>query len=557
MDRKLIGPALNDVAAKYKGDKDAAATLAAKLKEGKGHPQVAATDAELKAIVGRVLSAPAAATAAAPKLANPENAACLGCHGNEGFGMPGADGKMRPLHVRVEEFEKSVHAPRRCVDCHSDITEVPHQKKNASRDDAKLVIVKNCGGCHAENLKSYKDTYHGQVTTLGYAYTATCFDCHGTHGVLRVKDPASTVHPDNRLQTCQKCHAGATQGFVTFQPHANNHDFERYPHTWIASRMMIGLLAGTFAFFWLHGAFWFYREYRDRKQGTPRPHVMAAQALQAEGKYRGKYYQRFSPMWRVAHLVFALSLMVLTLTGMTFLYAGSSWAPVVVKALGGPQSAALIHRVCAVIFAAVFFAHLAWMAVHVARNWKTFKIFGPNSLMPRWQDLWDMIAMFKWFVGKGPRPKFDRWTYWEKFDYWAPFWGVTIIGVSGFMMWFPALTASFLPGWTFNVAMIAHGEEAFLAAVFLFTVHFFNNHFRPDKFPIDIVMFTGAVPLHEFRREHTLEYSRLVQSGELARFMVDAPSAPMTLGSKVLGFTLIAAGLGLLALVLTGFLGTL
>jgi len=210
-----------------------------------------------------------------------------------------------------------------------------------------------------------------------------------------------------------------------------------------------------------------------------------------------------------------------------------------------------------VVFAAVFFAHLAWMAVHVARNWKTFEIFGPNSLMPRWQDLWDMIAMFKWFVGKGPRPQFDRWTYWEKFDYWAPFWGVTIIGVSGFMMWFPALTASFLPGWTFNVAMIAHGEEAFLAAVFLFTVHFFNNHFRPDKFPIDIVMFTGAVPLHEFRREHTLEYSRLVQSGELARFMVDAPSAPMTLGSKVLGFTLIAAGLGLLALVLTGFLGTL
>ena len=86
---------------------------------------------------------------------------------------------------------------------------------------------------------------------------------------------------------------------------------------------------------------------------------------------------------------------------------------------------------------------------------------------------------------------FDRWTYWEKFDYWAPFWGVTIIGGSGLMLWFPDVTASILPGWVFNVATIAHGEEAVLAAVFLFTVHFFNNHFRPDKFPLDIVMFTG------------------------------------------------------------------
>jgi hypothetical protein len=94
-----------------------------------------------------------------------------------------------------------------------------------------------------------------------------------------------------------------------------------------------------------------------------------------------------------------------------------------------------------------------------------------------------------------------------------------------------------------------------LAAVFLFTVHFFNNHFRPDKFPLDTVMFTGAVPLEEFRREHALEYRRLVATGQLAKYLVDAPSRPMTLGSKVLGFTLIAIGLTLLVLVLIGFAG--
>jgi len=144
-------------------------------------------------------------------------------------------------------------------------------------------------------------------------------------------------------------------------------------------------------------------------------------------------------------------------------------------------------------------------------------------------------------------------TYWEKFDYWAPFWGVTIIGVSGLMMWLPSLTGTWLPGWVFNVAAIFHGEEAFLAVVFLFTVHFFNNHFRPEKFPLELVMFTGKISLEDFRHDHALEYQRLVDSGELAKHLVDAPSAPMTLASKVLGFTLIAAGLALLAGVAVGF----
>jgi hypothetical protein len=131
---------------------------------------------------------------------------------------------------------------------------------------------------------------------------------------------------------------------------------------------------------------------------------------------------------------------------------------------------------------------------------------------------------------------------------------MAIIGGSGLMLAFPAATASVLPGWMFNVATIVHGEEAVLAAVFLFTVHFFNNHFRPDKFPLDTVMFTGAVPLEEFRREHALEYKRLLESGQLSRYLVDAPSRPMTLGSKVLGFTLIAIGLTLLVLVVSGFM---
>jgi len=697
MDKRVVGPAFKDVAAKYKADNGAEARLVAALKEGKGHPvKVEATDAELKALVKHVLAAqgagakaaeparakPAAgAKAAAPATATLDNATCLGCHGNEGFSVPaGSNGKMRSLHVQKDRFQDSVHGKRQCVECHKDITEIPHERgvqhkvscitchddlwraaqkegttkehahlgvvvtqidrymksiharpsrtdqsrtnatcynchdphyvypqgsperakwrlnlpnacgachtkereayatsvhgkevlekgnpaaaicsdchtthdiEDPAKDSTKLVIVKNCGGCHVDSFKSYTATYHGQVNVLGYTHTAKCYDCHGNHTIQRVKDPASSVHPDNRLATCSKCHTGATPGFLSFQPHATSHDFGRYPHVWIATKFMVALLAGVFVFFWTHTALWFYREYQDRQQRKARPHVLADESLQLQGKQ----YQRFGPVWRLAHLVFALSVMTLVLTGMAVLFADSAWAKVVMTAFGGPKVTAIVHRTAAAIMLGIFFVHLVYLLIRIGRNWRTFHWFGPVSLVPNWQDLKDIIAMFRWFLGRIPRPVFDRWTYWEKFDYWAVFWGMAIIGGSGLMLAFPRATASVLPGWMFNVATIVHGEEAVLAAVFLFTVHFFNNHFRPDKFPLDTVMFTGAVPLEEFKREHTLEYKRLVEAGQLQKYLVDAPSRPMSVGSKVLGFTLIAIGLLLLVLVVAGFIG--
>jgi len=452
-----------------------------------------------------------------------------------------------------EVFEKNNVKAAVCADCHTS-----HAVANTSADPTKLAITASCGNCHEDNYQSYKKTYHGQVMSLGYANTGKCFDCHGSHGIVKVDDPESKVHPDNRLKTCKQCHTPkkglheATPGFVTFEPHGTTDDFKKYPEIWLASKFMIGLLVGTFAFFWTHTLLWFYREYKDRKERKLRPHVNV-EAMPEE--FRGKHYQRFSATWRIAHLTFALSLMILTLTGMPLFFPDSVWAPIIIENLGGPKIAGLIHRTAATVFGAVFFWHLFYVFVRVARNWRNFKIFGSDSLIPNLQDGKDIIAMFKWFIGIAPRPVFDRWTYWEKFDYWAPFWGVTIIGVSGLMMWFPHLTASFLPGWVFNVAMIFHGEEAILAVVFLFTVHFFNNHFRPDKFPLDTVMFTGTFTLEEFRHEHRVEYDRLVRTGELKKFLVDAPSRPMQLRSKILGFVLIAAGLSLLAMVVTGFLG--
>jgi len=627
----------------------------------------------------------AAAAAEAPESGQADapftNDICLGCHGVEGFEMPGPDGKPRSLYVNPDRFEHSVHGKRLCVECHKNITEIPHKPgtqvrvscvachenlwakakvegktekfkrlgvvieqikgymksiharpslADQSRTNAtcynchdahavfpkgspewekwrmtvpdicgkchakeraeyatsihgelvlkygirsapvcvdchtmhdiespksasvRVLITKNCGKCHVEQLKTYLATYHGQITALGYGYTAKCFDCHGHHTIKRVDDPRSTVFPTNRVKTCQKCHKNASAGFATFEPHGNAHDYKHYPYLWIAGHFMAALLFGVFAFFWTHMALWFYREYKDRKERKSRPYVKTAEAEADEGKY----VQRFGPVWRLAHLLLAMSVMGLVLTGMSVLYGTSPWAPVVMHWLGSPKVAAIMHRTFASIFLTIFLVHLIYFLLHIAREGKSFQWFGPKSLVPRWQDLKDMVLMFRWFFGKGPRPAFDRWTYWEKFDYWAVFWGFAIIGGSGLTLWFPVQVASVLPGWVFNVATLVHGEEAILAAVFLFTVHFFNNHFRPDKFPLDIVMFTGAVSLEEFKREHAAEYKRLVESGELEKRMVDVPSHPMTIGSRILGFTLISIGLILLTLVIIGYVGS-
>jgi len=627
-----------------------------------------------------------AQTAAAPApAAKIPSEMCLICHGNPGFEVEAADGTKRSLYVDKDKFQHSVHGPRDCVDCHTNITSAPHEpvqvqvscvnchetlwkqaqdqgktrenatlglvdsqitkfmasvhaqpsKTDQSRTNAtcyncheahyvyppgtetwqawrlnlpntcgkchtqelaayatsihgvlvlqgklpvaptcadchtsheiadpdlpstQLVITRNCGSCHKEQLRTYLATYHGQVNTLGYAYTAKCFDCHGNHTIQLVNDPRSSVYDGNRLATCRKCHTNASAGFLTFEPHGNAQDIVHYPYLWMTAKFMTLLLASVFAFFWTHSALWFYRSWKERRQRAEQGELYYVAPSGAATHDAAPHLQRFAPIWRVAHLVFLLTTMTLVLTGMAVRFPQTRWAPAVAGAFGGPRNMAIVHHTAAGIFLAVFLGHIVWLAIRFARRRRPFAWFGPDSLVVRWQDLYDILHMFRWFFGVGPRPVFDRWTYWEKFDYWAVFWGVAIIGGSGATLYFRYQVTRVLPGWVLNVATILHGEEALLAAVFLFTVHFFNNHFRPDKFPLDTVMFTGAYTLDEFKREHALQYERLVESGQLERYKVPAPSHPMAVGSRILGFTLIGIGLLLLFLVAVGFFGAL
>jgi thiosulfate reductase cytochrome b subunit len=184
--------------------------------------------------------------------------------------------------------------------------------------------------------------------------------------------------------------------------------------------------------------------------------------------------------------------------------------------LGGFESAGYIHRSAAVVMFGVFTTHL----VDLYRLKKRSTVRGArccwdrSSMMPTRRDFTEFVGTLKWFVGLGKRPAYGRWTYWEKFDYFAVFWGIAVIGSTGLTLWFPVFFTRFLPGSFLNVATIIHSDEALLATGFIFTVHFFNTHLRPEKFPMDITVFTGRMPLEELERDKPREYEALVASGQ-------------------------------------------
>jgi cytochrome b subunit of formate dehydrogenase len=264
----------------------------------------------------------------------------------------------------------------------------------------------------------------------------------------------------------------------------------------------------------------------------------------------GRYVRRFSRTDRLLHAFLMFSFLGLALTGLPLLFSHARWAAVLAAIFGGIRVAGVLHRVCAVILITVFLVHLTRLVKRIIVGKDYSVLWGPSSMVPQPRDLHDLKAHFLWFLDRGPRPAFERYTYWEKFDYWAVFWGMAVIGGSGLMLWFPEAFALVMPGWMFNIAMVLHGEEALLAVGFIFTIHFFNGHLRPEKFPMDLVIFTGSVTEAELRHDRPGEYERLQRTGELDRLTVPPPRPLTWTVGRAVGTTAVTIGLTLVVLII-------
>jgi len=277
---------------------------------------------------------------------------------------------------------------------------------------------------------------------------------------------------------------------------------------------------------------------------------MTPRLLNAADRGEGPYLRRFTPLQITLHILIIISFNGLVLTGLPLHFSSAPWASFMVTMVGGLEAAGVIHRICAVITFGYFFTHIATLIRSGRRHGFKRLLWGPESMTPQPKDLRDLRDQFRWFLGLGPRPQFERFSYMEKVDYLAVFWGVAVIGFSGLLLWFPAFFSGFLPGWMFNVATIIHGDEALLALSFIFTIHFFNVHFRPEKFPIDLVVFTGRATAAYVREEHPLEYQRMVDSGELDARMAPPATRGNYMFGMVFGFAALTTGVFIIGLVL-------
>ena len=472
-------------------------------------------------------------------------------------------------HVKIEQtYNQSVHGQllakgdKRgpvCTDCHT-----AHQVETPQNGHFKMASDKRCGRCHQDRLEHYRDTYHGKAMALGKPNVASdvaaCYDCHGHHDVLPASNPSSRLSKANILPTCQQCHPGATAGFTLYKPHANPLDGKNYPVMHITFLCMTTLLVGVFVFFGGHTGAWLFRAgylylhdsktFREAKIST---------------QNGGEWFTRFAPFERFLHFLVVTSFLLLVITGMPLKFYYTNWAKTLFDIIGGAETARALHRLGAIVTFLYFGLHVGSV---LAKSWNGRKqirdpqsgkwslkrlwstVFGPDSMMPTLQDWRDFLAHNRWFFGRGPKPQFDRWTYWEKFDYFAVFWGVFIIGSSGLVMWFPTFFTRFLPGWLINVALIIHSDEALLAAGFIFSIHFFNTHFRIEKFPMDTVIFSGRVSKNELLHERRRWYDRLVATGKLDDFRVRDEWLRWKSIARSFGYFFFGLGVILLVLIL-------
>jgi cytochrome b subunit of formate dehydrogenase len=234
---------------------------------------------------------------------------------------------------------------------------------------------------------------------------------------------------------------------------------------------------------------------------------MTAESLQAG------IYRRFSVLHRLLHWVVMVGFSGLALTGFSLTFGSQWWAQATVFLLGGPERFSAWHRFFAVLTYGGVVVHLGWLVY-----FKTLlkgRLTGPLSLFPAGKDARDLYQHFLYFLGRSQPPSFDRFTYWEKIDYWAILLGMQTMGLTGLVLWFPEFFSSLMPGYFINLAHILHLYEAMMAVALKFVTHILATHLRPGVFPLDKTIFSGKISGERLAREHPGEWELIEKADRL------------------------------------------
>jgi cytochrome b subunit of formate dehydrogenase len=459
-------------------------------------------------------------------------AVCTDCHGNHEilgpgdpkspifkFNVPQTCAKCHP--EEKAKYTDSIHGQAIargnwqspvCTDCHG-IHMIRGPKDPKSPVSAQQLAKLTCGRCHEQvrltqefgvpgnRVSTYMSSYHGLAVEGGSTIAANCASCHGAHDILPSSDPRSTIAQANLVTTCGKCHQGASANFVKGKIHIEAPLSADVGSIWVKRVRMfyLAMIFATIGGMVLHNFLAWLRKARAKKQAQRRIVVRMDNA------------QRFQ------HLTLLISFITLVITGFALKYP-DSWFAQMLHMSEGVRG--IVHRVAGVILIAGGVFHVVYLATSRGGRKMLF------DMLPEPKDAMDVVQALGYYLGfTENKPKFKRFGYAEKAEYWALIWGTVVMAVTGLALWFKVLAGIIGPRWLLDVATAIHFYEAILATLAIVVWHFYAVIFDPDAYPMNWAWYDGKMDIEMYHHEHELDYQTVGKSIEAAAQKEEAAPA--------------------------------
>jgi cytochrome b subunit of formate dehydrogenase len=435
-------------------------------------------------------------------------------------------------HAKVAEaYRASVHgtavangvtAAPVCTDCHGE--HLIRGPRDPGSPVAAAGITETCARCHeaagiretyglpAGRLSTYRDSFHGLAARGGSPAVANCASCHGFHDILPSSDPRSAVSKQRLPETCGKCHPGAGARFAMGSVHVATATPAQpilYGVRWI----YLWLIGLTIGFMLLHNGLDFGRKVKlgwRRHLGLPGPNHEA----------QARWFVRMTRTERIQHVLLAVSFFVLVYTGFALKFPESWPFAWFARLEHGYRWRSLIHRGAALVMIAVAAFHVGWLFSRRGRGLIA-------AMVPQLQDARDLLAGMLHLLGlRAAPPRFDRFGYIEKLEYWALIWGTVVMSLTGLALWFENQSLQWVQKWVLDLATLVHYYEAWLAFLAIVVWHLYQNIVNPDVYPMNWTWASGRIPESQLRHEHPLEWERIMAAeAEAAKTEADAAEA--------------------------------
>jgi cytochrome b subunit of formate dehydrogenase/nitrate/TMAO reductase-like tetraheme cytochrome c subunit len=461
---------------------------------------------------------------------NDAAATCSDCHGSHEM-KKGSDptSKVSKKNIAttcgqchgdiLEQYQWSIHgkalasgieASATCTDCHGEHN-ILSPKDVRSPVSAKNVSAKVCSPCHAsvkltekfglasDRFQSFSDSYHGLAGKAGSVEVANCASCHGVHDIKPSSDPSSRIHKDNLVQTCGTCHPGANANFTKGMVHVIVTSRQEDILYYVATGYIV-LIIVTIGGMLFHNIIDFVR--KSKRQ------LMFRRGILLREHVGHRLYLRMSLSERVQHGALLASFTVLVLTGFALKYPDAWWV-VPVRNISPMmfELRSILHRTAGVVMLLVSLYHLYYV-LFMPRGKRLIR-----DLIPVRQDVIDVVDVVKYNLGLSPRkPKFNRFSYVEKSEYWALVWGTIVMGATGIILWFDNTFLGLLTKLGWDVARTIHYYEAWLATLAIIVWHFYFVIFNPDSYPLNLAFWKGTLTEEEMLDEHPLELEEIKHS---------------------------------------------